>query len=97
MQEEVDDVQVEVDGGEVSIIEGVLVLAAADDELRVEYDVDAEEQRPQAGVDQLGDRVFPEEQRHSEAHQNQQEHEQVRSSPREVRLRAPCILPYVQA
>jgi hypothetical protein len=85
-EEKVDDVKVELNCRQVGIVQTVAVLPLPDYQLRVVDEVDAEDDGSQTGIDQLQDRVVPENKNEAETYQPQQHHHQVRPHRREVRL-----------
>jgi hypothetical protein len=69
VQEELDDVDVELNGSQVGVVQAVAVLALPEHQLGVVDQVDAKEEGGQARVNQLDEGISPE-----DGHDTEDEH-----------------------
>mmetsp|Transcript_26003 Transcript_26003/g.82584 ORF Transcript_26003/g.82584 Transcript_26003/m.82584 type:complete len:236 (+) Transcript_26003:1966-2673(+) len=86
VEEELDDVDVQHHGPEDVVVHAEGVPAPADDQLRVEDQVEGEHQDPQAAVDLVHQREGEEHAEEAEDHQDQAGRKEVGSEAGEVRL-----------
>ena len=80
------DIDVELNGSEVGIVKGIRILPFPQDHLRVEHQVDTKKQSSQAGVNQVGDRILPENQDDPEHQDEQTDDKKVWATSSEVRF-----------